>query len=67
MLASLHIIDKKILSLKIFESYFFFIVIDFDLDNLKLLILFGNLSFLPFNINSANDIDLEELYNSSSS
>ena len=59
-----NMINKKAQSLEISKSYFFSITINFDLNDLKLLALFGNPSFLFFNINSTNDIDLEELYNS---
>ena len=41
-------------------------IVNFNLNNLKLFELFSNSSHLFFNVNSINNIDLEKLYNFSS-
>ena len=57
-----NIITKKVWFLKkTLKSPFYFITLDFNFDNPKLLILFGNLSFLFFNTSFVNYINLEEL------
>lgn len=57
-------INNKVQSSEeIFNSYFHFITIDFNINNLKLLTLFTNLGFFHFNLSSVNVIDLKELYN----
>ena len=57
-----YIINDQIWSLnKILKFYSLFISIKFDIDILKLLMLFCNLSFSFFDLNFVNGIDLKEL------
>ena len=43
----------------IFKSYFSFVIVNFNLNNLKPVKLFDNLRFYFFNICSFNNINLE--------
>ena len=55
-------INEEVWSLeKTSKSYFFSIIINFDLDNPKLLTLLDNPSFPLFDISFINNVDLENL------
>ena len=55
--------NKDWLIKKTFKFHFLSNTINFNLDNLRLFMIFDNSSYIFFNINYSNDIDLENLYN----